>query len=828
MASYLTKFDAWRTATSTQDDAATTPAAWTPRALGGLAPLAERYSQPDSAVKIYGWSNRSVTFYGSTVPACTTWDLIDGDPDRAQAEVLVGLRAGYGACEPVVRQQSGAATYYYARFDPATGGTLSLWKTVAGVDTSLGSTSVAADASGLYYLRLRAAGNTIQARCWGRDALETSATLVSATDSTIGGAGAVGMRQGVIEFFSISTRGTSAIKPATLQAANSDLARAMITGKQVVMLCDIEVPAYTGSATVAGRVVRRYSNVTFDTNSTPAAQGSPAPANGLMYSARLKAIPTVAREMADLSGGVVKVGGADIELDNADGALDELFRMRLFRMPVVCRIGLPSWPWYDFLPYHQGVIQDVADRDSNTLVLGVDGSARELDGEVPLTYSTTGPNAGRMLPQQAGAMHNITPVLTDATLLRYQFAKTGGIAATEVRDRGSPLVTRAIPLTAVDVAADWVESAADHGLLVGDPVVFSSGLPAPLVVGVNYFVATVVTARRFTVSATRGGGALDLTGTTGAITCTATYQPWIYSLTGGGVELSKKPEGMVTMDLDIGNTTSRIKLMLLAGFPEAKTAMFAGGFYVVPGNIYVKDRQSRMTVIESMAAAGVPVTFNRSGAMAWRAINFANVETVITEADCLGVPRLLKTLQPASGRVGEPNWTVQNPSDLAGAVSAANVVLYGLPQYYLVTAVGIDMVQGLWWGGLVDDPALYRDTLPDKSVGGIASTVTLTSTGYTALNSSEARQRAAGIYEITTVFKSALLDCGDVVELTHRRHFFKRVTNENDISPERPATAIGAKQQPSLAVVIKIIDNPEQGRQTLTLYRPMPTYFPTN
>jgi hypothetical protein len=229
-----------------------------------------------------------------------------------------------------------------------------------------------------------------------------------------------------------------------------------------------------------------------------------------------------------------------------------------------------------------------------------------------------------------------------------------------------------------------------------------------------------------------------------------------------------------------------------------------------------------------MAARGRPVTFMRNGAMAWRPINFNAVEATFAEADCFGIPRLTKTLQPTAGRVGEPNWTVQSPSDLAGSVTPANVALYGQPQYYLVTALGIDYQQGLWVGGLTDDPALYRDTLPDKSVGGIPSTVTLTGTGYTTLNSSEGRQRAAGVYEVTVAFKSVLLDCGDVVKLTHRRHFFKDVVNQIDVSPERPATAINAQQQPSLAIVTKIVDDPATSRQVLTLYRPFPTLFPAS
>lgn len=813
MGQYLTKFEAWRTASFAQDDAALAPVGWTQRPLGTFGMVTARGAQPKGATKIYGWSSRSVGFLYATAPALTTWDAIDADANRAQAEVLVGAR---GTVEVAVRQQSGLATYYYAKF---LSGTVYLYKTVTGTDTLLGSSAVTADASGLYYLRVRANGSAISAKCWGRDAAEPASPQVSVTDSAITAAGAVGVRNGVVEFFSVGTNGDTAPRAMSLPEANAALVAAMNSGKPVLLTCDIEVPGFTGSTTVAGRVFRRYSNVPFNS-------GTVGPFAGEVYNARVNGIPAVERDMNDL-GGIVKIGKADVVLANGDGALDELFRMRLFRMQAVCRIGLPRWAWYDLLPYHQGVIQDVSDNAGKAVVIAIDGAARELDGDVTLATSTTGPNAGKPIPQQVGANRNITPTLTDATTLRYQFSRIGGVDASAVRDRGVLLTPTAITLIAFNATTDWLESGAAHNLLVDDPVVFSGSPPAPLVNGSNYFVKTTPSSVLFTVASTRGGATIDLTGATGGITAVATLQPFVYSLSGGGIELARKPGGQVTMDLNTGATANFNDYLIMASFPVAKSTN-SYDFTPVSANIYVRERQSRLSVIEAMAASGVPVTFSRSGAMSWRPINFATIEATFTEADCFGAPRLTKTLQPTTGRVGEPNWTVQSPTDLAGSVTAANVALYGLPQYYLITGLGIDYQQGLWWGGLVDDAALYRDTLADKSVGGIAATNVLTGTGYTTLNTNEGRQRAAGVYEVTVAFKSMLLDCGDVVKLTHRRHFFKDVTNEVDVSPERPATAIGAQRQPSLAVVTKIVDDPARSRQTLTLYRPMPTLFPAS
>lgn len=841
MAQYLTKFEAWRTATFAQDDNAAQPAGWTGR-FGESALNASRIATPyegSTGAKLYSASNRAVIFKDVAFRAGFAWDLIDPDANRGNVEILAGAQNCYSTSFfalttsttnqliSVFLRGSNAATTYYAA--EVVANNLRVWKVVAGAATSLASVTVSTSSTAPNLLRFRANGTTLQARAWPIDSIEPTTWPISITDTSIAAAGYVGVRCGLTDLFSVGTNGDAAPTPKMLAAANAELVSAINGGKPVLLTCDIEVPGFTGSTTVAGRVFRRYSNMAFDS-------GSVAPVAGEVYSARLDAIPAVSRDMNEL-GGVVKVGGADLRLANGDGALDDLFRMRLFRMAAVCRIGLPGWPWYDLLPYHQGVIQDVSDDGGQTVTIAIDGTAREFDGDVSLTYSTSGVNDKKPLPQQNGGTRNVSPTLVDATTLTYQYHTGADRTIADVRDRGVSLnavVSRSI--VALDAAADTLQTSAAHPWIVGDWVKLSGpgALPAPLAVGTVYEIKSVPASDKFTLTATRGGALIDLTGVSGALSCGASQRLYVDYLGGGGifaptgcVILCRQPAGQITMDVN-NSSISYTDLLKIIGLAASKSTLSASYPSGSPFNLFLRDRATRMTVVEEMSARGVPVTFSRSGALSWRKINFANIEGTFTEADCFGVPKLTKTLQPTAGRVGEPNWTVQSPTDLAGSVTPANVALYGLPQYYLITALGIDYQQGLWWGGLVDDPALYRDTLPDKSVGGIAATNVLTGTGYTTLNSNEGRQRAAGVYEITVAFKSVLLDCGDVVKLTHRRHFFKDVVNEIDVSPERPATDIGAQRQPSLAVVTKIVDDPANSRQVLTLYRPMPTLFPVS
>ena len=819
MTQYVTKFEAWFGPFSADVDENSEPGNWTVRLLGAAVAGAYRTSQPDGPVKKHGWSSRSCTFYFDAPSAVVTWGDIDGDANRANAEILVGLRSAI--CEIAVRQQGAASTHYYARFNA---GALSLYKLVTGTETLLGSGSVTADPSGLYYLRLRVNGTALSLKGWGRDASEPGSPQISVTDSSISAAGSVGVRQGTVDFFSVATNGDSAIAPMLVTKADAALCAAVIAGANPVFTCDVVVPAYTGSGSVAGRAVRRYANRVYST-------GTVAPVGEQFYQPRVNGIPVLSREMPELAGGVTSVSEVDVILDNAGGELDDLFRMRLFRAHTVCRIGLVTWPWYDLLPYHQGVLQDAQDQEGRFLKLVVDGMARALDGDLNVANSTSGPNAGKPIPESVGSPRNVSPVLVDAATLKYSYANSFRYQqVAQVRDRGVALTTRNITLSAFDAAADWLESAAAHDLLANDPIKLTGAPPAPLVVGTVYFAKTIVTTTRFTLSATRGGAVINLTGTTGAITATAVYQPWIYSfMSFQSIELSRQPAGQITLDIDAAGEPVMGGLINVTGLPQIRSAVGASAPTPAEPNFYFQERQSRISVLDGMSATGIPVGFNRSGALTWRPIDFSSVQATLTAADCFSAPRLVKLLPPRAYRVGEPNWTVQSPTDLAGSVTPANVALYGGDQYYLIDAVGIDAQAGLWWGGLVDDPALYRERPADQSVGGIASTNTFTpGVGYTYVNSKDARQRAAGIYEITVAFKSLLIDCGDVVKLTHPRHFFKDVVNEVDISPERPATAIGAKRQPSLAVVTKIVDDPASSRQTLTLYRPMPTLFPAS
>lgn len=96
--------------------------------------------------------------------------------------------------------------------------------------------------------------------------------------------------------------------------------------------------------------------------------------------------------------------------------------------------------------------------------------------------------------------------LTDANFKRKQQVFLLG------KSKINPVPTNFSP-SAVNVSANTIDTGGDHYLSVGDGVTFTStgSLPAPLVAATEYFIQSVPTSTTFTLSATLGGGVLDIT-----------------------------------------------------------------------------------------------------------------------------------------------------------------------------------------------------------------------------------------------------------------------------------------------------------------------------
>lgn len=143
-------------------------------------------------------------------------------------------------------------------------------------------------------------------------------------------------------------------------------------------------------------------------------------------------------EQVSLSG-EAGLSGGDIELDNADGALDGWLGDVWMNRPIKAWAGDPSWPRADFQLVFDGIIADVASAGRESVNLVLRDKLQRLN--TPITEVKLGgttPNKDAILPIPFGECHNVAPLLTNPATLEYGFL--GAMESTfEVRTNGKPI-----------------------------------------------------------------------------------------------------------------------------------------------------------------------------------------------------------------------------------------------------------------------------------------------------------------------------------------------------------------------------------------------------
>lgn len=137
--------------------------------------------------------------------------------------------------------------------------------------------------------------------------------------------------------------------------------------------------------------------------------------------------------------GEAGLSGGDIELDNADGALDswlaDVWRNRAIKV----WSGDLRWARADFRLVFDGIIADVGSTDRNSINLALRDKLQRLD--TPITEVKLGgvsTNKDVTLPIPLGECHNVAPLLTNPATLEYGFL--GAVESIfEVRTNGKPV-----------------------------------------------------------------------------------------------------------------------------------------------------------------------------------------------------------------------------------------------------------------------------------------------------------------------------------------------------------------------------------------------------
>lgn len=132
----------------------------------------------------------------------------------------------------------------------------------------------------------------------------------------------------------------------------------------------------------------------------------------------------------------------DIEIINADGALDTWLSYIWVNRQIEIFVGDQSWERDDFRLVFSGLVEDIASRSRETINLKIRDKLQRLNTAMSdelLGGSTA--NADKLIPLCFGEVHNITPLLADPGDLEYK-VHTGPIEAiVETRDYGVPVGT---------------------------------------------------------------------------------------------------------------------------------------------------------------------------------------------------------------------------------------------------------------------------------------------------------------------------------------------------------------------------------------------------
>lgn len=182
---------------------------------------------------------------------------------------------------------------------------------------------------------------------------------------------------------------------------------------------------------VGGIETTRYLS---DLSYTPVAADDP------IYSARITGGFSFSQSL-DLGGGSGNLSWGEIDLDNADGALDGWLRDVWAMRPIQLYMGDARWPRADFVQVFSGTVEDIAVRDRTRLSLKLRDVLAPLNAPIATaTLGGTGDNKDALLPLALGEIYNCTPLLTSATGAQVYQVHRGAIERIiEVRDNGYPV-----------------------------------------------------------------------------------------------------------------------------------------------------------------------------------------------------------------------------------------------------------------------------------------------------------------------------------------------------------------------------------------------------
>jgi hypothetical protein len=353
-----------------------------------------------------------------------------------------------------------------------------------------------------------------------------------------------------------------------------------------------------------------------------------SPANQRYLSAITAPAPDFTRsiDMAQLGGRGTMATGT-LTLANADGSLDFLLDAILDGRDISFYIGDVTWARADFVLLGNATVVSVSATNNTTITLALRSKSYLLDASMVGAAMTSGPNAGKPKPINMGFVNNfdLQPYLIDPVGPTYVFNNFPSDAfqnlGTSVRDNGVSLsagnaVTGTNATITADAATDTLTKVA-HTLNNNDVCWFATAFFAGLAVNTQYWVVNA-TADTWQFSLTRGGAAVDITGTTFAGGIAIIRNRYYIDSANSQITLSSSPAGRVTMDLFAIGTSGDASLLHI---PHAAFR-------------YILDNHTKLTAGDRVASAfATLVTSETANTVRWgrTVLDRTNVMDVLDE-----------------------------------------------------------------------------------------------------------------------------------------------------------------------------------------------------
>lgn len=477
-----------------------------------------------------------------------------------------------------------------------------------------------------------------------------------------------------------------------------------------VVLAELAFAYESGGAPAEGRLYLANHPYRTGPSETPANRN---------YRDCIRSMPTFEQSIdpVTLGGSLdLRIGGS-LALDNGDGAFDFLLDKIIDGREIRFYLGGEDWARADFRLVLVAFAENVSGADDGSVTITVRDSRLLLDvGVVGETIGGSDIDYGRPKPLIFGIVKNMEPRVKASATLEYWVAGNfvAGMQIYDVRDAGLSLAKSIQSVTNATLTANAgtdTMTLTSHGLAADDvirffddpvfPYVAASSIFAGLTGGTQYWViAAGLTANDFRVSLTKGGSAVDITGTTfsGTVWIRAT-RFYDNVAVDGTMKLSSSPAGRVTLDVDAQTQPCTLKNLIqtygnvensmidAAGFDtlEGTTQPVKGGSGRAVSGLVVRERTNLRELLDRLAESywswygPTELATVTGGIIDPPAIELATPDHYLVEDDIhekgITVANQAPTISSAVALVSK-NWSVQTDG-LAAAVTADEKARYG-------------------------------------------------------------------------------------------------------------------------------------------------------